>query len=61
MAKMVNLRTKRKQMTREMVQKKKQQRLDAIENLRKAEREGVVQLNALKQRQLDGHKRDPDA
>ncbi len=60
MAKVVNLRTVRKQEMRKKVQEKKKQRLDAIANLRKPERERVVQLNAFAARKLDGHKRDPE-
>ncbi len=60
MAKVVNLRTRRKQITREKVQEKKKQRLDAIANLRKPERERVVRLNDFAAQKLDGHKRDSD-
>ncbi len=60
MAKVINLRTLRKQKMREKVQEKKKQRLDAIKNVKKPERARVVLLNAFAARKLDGHKHDSD-
>lgn len=60
MGKLVNLRTRRKQITREQVQEKKKQRLDALANLKKPERERVVLLNAFERRKFDAHKRDDE-
>lgn len=59
MAKIINLRTIRKQKTREKMQALKRQSAEPT-GIKKPERERVLHINAFTAKALDGHKREPE-
>jgi len=59
MAKVINLRTIRKQKTREKMQVLKKQSAQPA-GIKKPERDRVLHMNAFTAKTLDGHKREPE-
>ncbi len=55
MAKVINLRTVRKQKTRERIERLKEKQLAAQSGVKKLERDTVINLNDAAKRRLDAH------